>query len=152
MMGKLLEQLKQHEGTAKEGKRHVPYRCSEGKLTIGFGRNLDANGIRDSEAELMLRNDIAEASEQLMQALPFTRTMDHVRRDVLINMVFNMGKHEEGRKKGKLKILDFKGTLAYIKSGDYENASIEMLDSVWARQVGYRAKDLSEQMRTGEYK
>ena len=44
----------------------------------------------------------------------------------------------------------FKNTLGHIEAGRYEEASIEMLDSRWANQVGHRAKCLSDMMRTGE--
>ena len=43
----------------------------------------------------------------------------------------------------------FVNTLAHIEEGRYDEASVEMLDSRWARQVGDRAKVLSEMMRTG---
>ena len=41
--------------------------------------------------------------------------------------------------------------LEECKNEQYNFASIEMLDSKWAKQVGYRAEELAEQMRTGEY-
>jgi len=34
---------------------------------------------------------------------------------------------------------------------DYNEASVQMLDSKWARQVGSRATELSSQMRLGYY-
>jgi hypothetical protein len=33
----------------------------------------------------------------------------------------------------------------------YEEAASEFLDSKWASQVGYRAKELAEMIRTGDY-
>jgi lysozyme len=33
----------------------------------------------------------------------------------------------------------------------YDEAASEFLDSKWASQVGYRAKELSEMIRTGDY-
>ncbi|MNG07498.1 hypothetical protein D3C84_908020 [compost metagenome] len=38
-----------------------------------------------------------------------------------------------------------------VEIGDYKSASVEMLNSTWARQVGSRAKRLSKQMLTGEW-
>ena len=39
----------------------------------------------------------------------------------------------------------------YIEQEDFIQASIEMMDSRWARQVGQRAHKLSEAMRIGEW-
>ena len=41
--------------------------------------------------------------------------------------------------------------LTGIDDGYFELAAKEMLDSRWAKQVGNRALELSEQMRTGSY-
>ena len=41
-----------------EGLRLYPYNCSEGKLTLGIGRNLDDRGITEEEALYLLNNDI----------------------------------------------------------------------------------------------
>ena len=42
-------------------------------------------------------------------------------------------------------------TLAGVRRGDYAAAARSMLVSKWARQVGARARELAEQMRTGRY-
>lgn len=131
----LISQLKRHEGY-----RQHPYQCTANKTTIAIGRNLDDVGISEQEAEYLLANDIKKAADALYRAFPFTRLMDAVRRDVLINMVFNMGI-------GGLK--EFKQTMRYVELANYGPASVEMLDSAWARQVGNRALELSAQMRTG---
>jgi hypothetical protein len=36
-----------------------------------------------------------------------------------------------------------------MQSGRYEIAAVEMLDSLWARQVGKRAQTLSKMMKEG---
>ena len=50
---KLIAQLK-----IDEGFRGKPYRCTAGKLTIGFGRNLDDVGASVAESEMMLSVDL----------------------------------------------------------------------------------------------
>ena len=60
LIEKAEEQLKRHEGY-----RDKPYRCTAGKLTIGFGRNLTDNGISRKEAEIMLRDDVIECVKDL---------------------------------------------------------------------------------------
>ncbi|WP_104401814.1 glycoside hydrolase family protein [Vibrio penaeicida] len=133
----LTEQLKRHEGF-----RRYPYHCSAGKLTIGFGRNLEDVGIDKEEAEQLLENDVQKVKAALAKKLPWYQTISPVRQAVLENMAFNMG---------VAGLLTFKKMLRTVKSGDYASASNEMLDSLWAKQVGKRATELAEQMKTGRW-
>jgi lysozyme len=133
---RVIEQLKQHEGLKLK-----PYRCTSGKLTIGYGRNLEAKGISKGEAESMLLSDIAEVEEKLVRA-GFLSGLNDARKAVLINMAFQLGF------KGLSK---FRNMLAAVQSEQYDLAASEMLDSLWAKQTPNRAKELSEQMLTGEF-
>ena len=45
--------------------RLYPYNCSEGKLTLGIGRNLDDRGITEEEALYLLNNDIEAVQKDL---------------------------------------------------------------------------------------
>jgi lysozyme len=128
------------ELTRDEGLRLKPYRCSAGKLTIGIGRNLDDVGISHGEAEILLRNDIARAEADLDRDLPWWKTLDEVRRRVLVNMAFNLGIRG---------LLGFKNTLELVRTGRYLDAAQHMLDSKWAKQVGPRAVRLATMMRDG---
>lgn len=126
-----------------EGLRLKPYRCSAGKLTIGYGRNLDANGISKVEAEFLLDNDIKEAENACVHTFPWFAELTESRQDVIVNMCFNLGL------KG---LLGFKKFLKAVELGNYETAAHEMMDSDWAEQVGARALRLARIMRgtTGE--
>lgn len=137
LMDRIKEQLVRHEGL-----RLKPYRCTAGKLTIGIGRNLDDCGISQSEAYIMLINDIMNCEKQLQAKIPdIYNGLDAVRKSVLLNMCFNLGING---------LLGFKNTLAFIKTGDWERAANNMLVSRWAKQVGRRAIELSELMRKGK--
>lgn len=131
----LKEELKRDEGL-----RLKPYRCTAGKLTIGVGRNLDDVGISQSEADMLLEHDLEKVIAQLSYRLPWWANVSEKRQHVLINMAFNLG--IDG-------LLKFKNTLALIQAGKYQEASVAMLDSRWANQVGNRAKRLAEEMRQG---
>ena len=136
LMDRIKEQLVRHEGL-----RLKPYRCTAGKLTIGIGRNLDDCGITQSEAYVMLINDIMNCEKQLQSKIPdIYNGLDEVRKSVLLNMCFNLGING---------LLGFKNTLAFVKAGDWERAANNMLVSKWAKQVGRRAIELSELMRKG---
>lgn len=133
----LITQLKRDERL-----RLKPYNDTVGKLTIGYGRNLEDKGISPAEADTLLADDIAEVKAQLDQYIPWARQLDDARYGVLMNMAFNMG---------IAGLMGFKHTLAMVQAGDYNGAAVAMLQSKWATQVGARATRLSVQMRTGEW-
>lgn len=127
--------LKLHEGV-----RLKPYTDSVGKLTLGVGRNLDDKGITLEEADYLLSNDISAAWLSLVSRLECFSRLDTVRQAVLLDMAVNLG--TDG-------LLKFRKTLVLVAGGRYAEAAVEMLDSVWAKQVGLRAQRLSTMMRTG---
>jgi lysozyme len=136
-MTKLIEQLKRHEGVKLK-----PYFDTVGKCTIGIGRNLDDIGITEKEAEMLLTNDIHEAIHQLTRRFTWTKELDEVRFAALINFTFNVGIGT---------VAEFKNAMALLKDGKYDMAADEFLNSKWAKQVGQRAIDVTEQIRTGEW-
>lgn len=123
-----------------EGLRLKVYPDSEEVPTVGVGRNLRDVGISESEAFILLNNDIDRTVQDLDRELPWWRQLDEMRQHVLLNMAFNLGV------KG---LVTFRTTLAFIKHGMYEDAAVSMLKSLWAKQVGVRAERLSQQMRDG---
>ncbi len=133
----LKKSIKKHEGLQLK-----VYTCPAGKLTIGYGRNVEDRGITEKEANIMLENDILDMKLELEDRLPLFKYLDDVRQNVLIEMAFNIG--IQG-------LLNFKKTLEYISVKDYENASQEMLNSKWANQVGKRAITLSNLLKKGEF-
>lgn len=126
-----------------EGLRLRVYLCPAGKLTIGYGRNLDERGITEEEARLLLANDITDFHAQLMGRLGgiFTR-LDPVRQAVLIDMAFNLGING---------LLKFKAMLTRLAAKDYAGAAEEMAASHWAAQVKGRALTLIAMTKTGEW-
>lgn len=120
--------------------RLKPYKDSVGKLSIGAGRNLDDVGISPAEADLMLTNDIIDATRSLDIGFPIWKTLSDARQRALVNMVFNMGLN---------KFLGFKKMLDAIRDKDFETASKEALDSTWAAQVGSRAERIANLLKNG---
>jgi len=136
-MTKLIEQLKRHEGVKLK-----PYFCTQGKCTIGVGRNLDDVGITEKEADILLEHDIQEAVVQLTRRFAWTKDLDEVRFAALINFTFNVGIGT---------VAKFVNAMALLKDGKYDMAADEFLQSKWAKQVGQRAIEVTEQIRTGEW-
>ncbi len=85
-MDRIKEQLVRHEGL-----RLKPYRCTAGKLTIGYGRNLDDRGISKKEAYAMLEKDILDCEQWLIDEIPeIYNKLDEVRQSVLLNMCISI--------------------------------------------------------------
>lgn len=146
---RVMEDLMGFEGTVAHGDRHVVYDDATGKpakgtgkLTIGYGRNLEERGISAREAEAMLRADVEHAAHYAQQLVSVGAwaAMGEVRREILTQMVFQLGFHGT-RKFGRM--------LAAIERSDYATAAREMIDSNWYRQTTARAMTLAERMRTG---
>ena len=131
----LLEQLELHEG-----RRRFPYRDTVGKWTVGCGRNLTDKGLSEDEIDYLLQNDVRECLTDL-DTFPWFAGLDPVRRNVVIDMRFNLGPS---------RFRQFKQTIAAIARGDYGKASEQMMKSLWHRQVGARARRLARMMKTGD--
>lgn len=129
----LLERIKEHEGL-----RLKPYRCTAGKLTIGYGRNIEDRGISREEAEYLLVNDIANCKAQVLKEFPWSVGLDNARREVLIEMCFQLGIN---------RLSLFTKMLRALQSGNYAKAADEMLDSAWHKQTPKRAETLANIMR-----
>jgi len=122
-----------------EGESLKLYKDTEDILTIGVGRNIQDRGISKDESRLMLSNDL-KASIRDAESFDWYEDLSPIRKRIICNMLFNMGKP---------RFKKFKKTIKYIKAGKFDHASIEMLDSRWADQVGVRAKRLSRMMKQG---
>jgi len=139
-MTKGIEQIKRHEGLVLHA-----YKDSLGYLTIGYGRLIDKSkggGISEAEAEYLLQNDVSIVLAALHRNIPFFDRLCIPRQAVLMNMAFQLG---------IAGLMKFKSTLSFIEAGDYENASANMLKSLWAKQTPNRASEMAQQMRTGKW-
>jgi lysozyme len=144
-MKKLIEMLKRHEGEVKTNGRHVAYKCPAGWWTIGVGRNIDPNGgigLSEDEINYLLENDVARVIKELSSEYPWFNSLDEVRKDVMIDISFNLG---------ATRLRGFKRALAAMEAADYRTAATEFMDSAWARQVGGRALELTDMLIAGEY-
>jgi len=136
----LLAAVAHDEGQHIVHGRHRLYKCPAGFWTIGYGRNLEANGISDTEARELLLSDVLAAQRDAASLVPTWFDLGPVRCNVVANMAFNMGRE---------KLATFVKFLAALEAGDYESAADEMKASLWYLQVGTRAERLEHEMRTG---
>lgn len=127
--------IKLHEGCVL-----TPYKDTKGILTIGYGYNLD-EGISQDVAEYLLDEQIAVATKDCKILFNNFETLNVTRKAVLINMAYNMG---------RTRLSGFKKMIAAVQDNNFNNASVEMLDSKWARiDVGKRAIELANLMKEG---
>jgi len=125
----LKSQLKQHEGF-----KATAYKCPAGKLTIGYGRNIENKGVTEEEAEYLLENDIEECFEDLdkifkNQFFLFPESAQFVFVDMRLNL-------------GSQGFRGFKNMIAAAKKLDWKAVKAAMINSHWYLQVGERGMNL----------
>jgi lysozyme len=133
----LVDSLKHHEGFRAEA-----YVDTTGHLTIGYGQKIDDLRVSKEEAEKWLIDGAVAKMRELETFLAFRAVKDPVRRDVLIEMAYNLG--VDG-------LMKFRNMWAAVKVQNWDDAAVHMLDSLWAKQVGARAHTLATRMREGVY-
>jgi len=136
MTDRLRQMLIEHEGL-----KLFPYVDTVGKTTIGCGRNLTDRGITEQEAYRMLEHDIRIVRHELSQ-FTWWRQLNTARQDALTDMCFNLGSS---------RFRTFHKMIHALQNQDYDEAAAQALDSKWAHQVGRRAIDIANILRTGHY-
>ena len=139
----VVDLIKKHEGL-----RLVKYLCPTGYPTIGYGHrilpndNITDNGITLPEAERLLSLDILAAKNGCRALLQNWDSLNDVRQAVMIDLCFNLGIEGLSR---------FRRMLKWIRMWEFAEAAEEMLDSLYAVQVGNRARENARMLRTGEW-
>lgn len=106
-----------------EGYRAEIYRCSAGKLTIGYGTNLSA-GLPEDEALVLMRYHLAKLDAQMHRIWPWYGGLSGRRKTALLSMAYQMGL--DG-------LAGFRRMLTAIGRQDWPEAHRQALDSKWAR-------------------
>ena len=129
----IVEDIKKHEGF-----RSTVYQCTEGYDTIGYGFAIKDLIIDEDVANLILMKKLHKLLERILIAFPWFKDIADKAKSVVVNMCYQLGLSGFSK---------FKKTIYLIETQQYEDASIEMLDSLWAKQTPNRAKELSEKLR-----
>jgi lysozyme len=139
-MGQLIEMIKRHEGV-----KDKVYKCSQGYETIGVGRNISESGLGLSQDEIdyLLHNDLERCDMELKDSYYWYGGLNKARRDAMVDICFNLG---ITRLRGFVKALEA------MSREQFDIAADEFMDSLWAKQVGRRAEEVTEMIRTGEYR
>ncbi len=132
-------EILKNELKVDEGFRSCVYTCSAGKLTIGYGHNVEDNPIPEHIADLLLGYDVAGCIAKC-EKWDWFFTLSDPQQRAIVNMVYNLGFSG---------VCKFKNMIQAIENKDFDLAAKEMLDSKWAVQVGDRASRLASLIRWG---
>ena len=142
----MYEEVKE-EIKACEGYVNKIYKCSEGFDTIFYGHKVLPEDTYEHDAEYpkeigeeVFEKDFQrtlDAAERLIADRPINNTA----KEVIINMVYQIGEGGVSKFKNMWKALD---------NEDYGEASFQMLDSLWAKQTPNRANKLSKKMQSAK--
>jgi GH24 family phage-related lysozyme (muramidase) len=133
--GSLLASIENHEGCRLE-----PYQDDKGNWTVGIGHNMKYPITR--EAAIHILKDDLKIAYECYDNLPqnITGALSPNRKDVFIEMIFQMGCEGFRSFKNMLKAAEYK---------DHETVYNELLDSQWARRYSTRADKLASKYRRG---
>jgi lysozyme len=121
-----------------EGFRENVYRCTAGKLTIGYGYNLTA-GMPQDEALILMRYRLSKIDYELQRRFKWYNDATDEQKRALINMAYQMGVPGLSR---------FSKMLSACAADDWDLAAEMALDSKWAHTDSpARAKRVAEMLR-----
>ena len=124
----------------EEGFRLETYKCTEGHLTGGYGHKMLEGEVPPTDHAGWLKifeRDFARAMTGAEDLLMLCPNIHETARHIVVEMVYQMGSYGVSR---------FKKFLQALQDSDYKEASVQMLDSRWAKQTPNRANRMSERM------
>ena len=136
---KLLESVKKHEGF----RDHV-YLDSLSKRTVGYGHLCVEDHWEDGKKydkeylEDILEKDLQSAIDQAHDMCQGMEISDDAK-SLICEMIFQLGGNGVSKFKNMWKALK-------ENPPNYEEASVQMLDSRWAKQTPNRAKEMASHM------
>jgi lysozyme len=122
-----------------EGFRPKPYLDTEGRLTVGYGYNLDA-GMTKAEAHALMCTKYQAVIRGLRDRYEWYSKLTPNRQRALAEMAYQLGINGVSK---------FSKMIAACRLGKWETAAHEMLDSKWARQTPVRAAHCAKLMLEG---
>eukprot|EP01086_Lenisia_limosa_P001105 TRINITY_DN11_c1_g1_i1.p1 TRINITY_DN11_c1_g1~~TRINITY_DN11_c1_g1_i1.p1 ORF type:complete len:185 (+),score=54.01 TRINITY_DN11_c1_g1_i1:47-601(+) len=146
-----------------EGVRKCAYTDSRGYRTVGIGFNLDAAGAQKKIEALGVNYHALYTGkvcltlhqvDQLFQTVfnqvvhntaanfPSMNSYGCPRRMVLIDFTYNLG---------QAGVAKWKNFISQVKSGQWEGAGNNMLNSAYCKQVGRRCTDNAKMLKTNQF-
>jgi len=142
-INKLREQLKIDEGV-----KYEVYDDHLGYKTFGIGHLVKTTDeeyglpcgapVSEKRVNSVFDKDVETYIDESKKVFGNLEDMPQEAQQVIVNMCFNMGAP---------RLSQFKKFIKAIHDEDWKTASVEMLDSRWASQVGIRANRLSDRIK-----
>jgi lysozyme len=142
-INKLREQLKIDEGV-----KYEVYDDHLGYKTFGIGHLVKTTDeeygapvgtpVSEDRVNSVFDEDVETYINESKKVFSNLEDMPQEVQQVIVNMCFNMGAP---------RLSQFKKFIKAIQDEDWATASVEMLDSRWANQVGSRADRLSDRIK-----
>ena len=129
----LIDSIKKHEGYVG-----VVYKDSLGIDTIGYGFAIKDLELDVDICDIILERKLKELETRVNLKFKWFMYMPQEIKDVIMEMCYQLGVGSVSK---------FKKTIAYLQNKHWEEASVEMLDSLWAKQTPNRAKELSNRVK-----
>lgn len=132
----------------EEGMRETVYRCSEGYPTIGKGTVIGPKNaplkwytlrVNEKVADSLLNEEVSRIRNELVKHRWYTE-LNEDRQTIIKSMCYQMG---------VAGVFKFKKMIAALERGDYNEASLQALDSRWAKQTVARAERHAAVLATG---
>ena len=127
----LIADIKRHEGYSKK-----VYKDTLGYDTIGIGFLVSSLELDEDVCDIILERRLRKNEQVLERKLTYYHGLPQNVKNILQNMYYQLGN----------RLFNFVKTIHFIETGHYKAASVEMLDSLWAKQTPNRAKELSYEM------
>jgi len=129
----LKDSIKKHEGYVG-----IVYKDSLGIDTIGYGFAIKDLELDEDICDIILDRKLKNLDDRIKLKFGWYKYMPPRIQIIITEMCYQLG--VTGFSK-------FKKTISYLQDKQWKNASIEMLDSRWAKQTPNRAKEMSNEVK-----
>ena len=133
----LIDSIKEHEGYVG-----IVYKDSLGIDTIGYGFAIKDLELDRDICDIILERKLHTLEDSVNFKFSWYIYMPQEIKDVVMEMCYQLGVNGFSK---------FKKTISYLQNRQFEEASVEMLDSLWAKQTPNRAKELSERVKEVDF-
>ena len=133
----LIDSIKEHEGYVG-----IVYKDSLGIDTIGYGFAIKDLELDRDICDIILERKLHDLEDSVNLKFSWFMYMPQEIKNVVLEMCYQLGVNGFSK---------FKKTISFLQDRQFQEASVEMLDSLWAKQTPNRAKELSDRVKEVDF-